>query len=452
MALFNTKKKEAYTSEKESLEKVFNILIVDDEPENLLVLDGLLSRKYNIFSADSGAAARDIIFAQNIHLVITDQRMPEMTGVQFLFSIKNDHPDTIRIILTGYTDVEDIIYAINECDIYSYVTKPWNENELLLTIDRALDKFALESENKTLLVTLSRNNQHLVEINEAISRFVPKPLLKALGKPNVVDVKRGDHLNQNMSVMFSDISKFTGLTEKMTPQEVFDFTNNYHERISPIVSENNGFVQQLQGDGAISLFIDSPLDALKAAISTQNVIAEYSQTRIEKNRRPIQMSIGIHTGAVLLGIIGDEHRWESGIPSDTVIKASRIEGLCKYYKVSIILGDEAFNQIDSMNDFNYRYLDKVQVLGKCVPISVYEIFDTDPAELKEKKAQTKSVFSQGQDSYFKGDFADAIKCFAEVLGELPTDVPSKLFLDRSSNCLSHGVPDDWDGVWCMDNK
>ena len=140
----------------------YNVLYVDDEVNNLNSFRAALRRNYNVFTAESGEEGIDIISKNDIHVVVTDQRMPNMTGVQFLQHIPGDQ-DNIRIILTGFSDIESIIEAINTGKVYRYITKPWDKEELKITIDNAVETVMLRRNNKKLISELQANNEHLEE-------------------------------------------------------------------------------------------------------------------------------------------------------------------------------------------------------------------------------------------------------------------------------------------------
>jgi len=119
----------------------YKILVVDDEPNNLRVLERLFRYDYEVISAESGEEALSLLSEHDVALVITDQRMPNMTGVELLKRTADLRPQMVRIILTGYTDVETLVEAINSGLVYKYVTKPWDNEELRLTVSRALEHY-----------------------------------------------------------------------------------------------------------------------------------------------------------------------------------------------------------------------------------------------------------------------------------------------------------------------
>jgi sigma-B regulation protein RsbU (phosphoserine phosphatase) len=137
------------------------ILYVDDEEDNLKVFNSAFRRDYEIHLALSGQEGFEILKKHEIHLIITDQRMPEMTGIQFLEKIIPDYPDCIRMILTGFSDIEAIIQAINTGRVYRYITKPWNKEELKINIDKGLETYHLREQNRKLIEDLKVANQTL---------------------------------------------------------------------------------------------------------------------------------------------------------------------------------------------------------------------------------------------------------------------------------------------------
>jgi len=130
------------------------VLVIDDEVRSQEALRRTLEEDFEVFTASSAAEARVIMEGQSIQVVLTDQRMPEVSGVEFLKEVRRTWPDTVRIIISGYTDSEDIIAGINEAGIYQYLLKPWHPEQLLLTLKRAAELYRLQRENCQLAVEL----------------------------------------------------------------------------------------------------------------------------------------------------------------------------------------------------------------------------------------------------------------------------------------------------------
>ena len=138
-----------------------NILYVDDEVNNLISFKATFRVKYNVFTAISGEEAIKLLETQEMNVIITDQRMPNMTGVEFLESILEKHPDPMRVLLTGYADMNAVIDAVNKGKIFHYLTKPWNEEELDMTIQRAYEIFKQRIEIRELNSNLLISNDQL---------------------------------------------------------------------------------------------------------------------------------------------------------------------------------------------------------------------------------------------------------------------------------------------------
>ncbi len=142
-------------------EEKISLLYVDDEENNLMSFKATFRMKYDVHTAISGEEAIKIMDSTPIDIIITDQRMPQMTGVQFLESIIDKYPEPMRILLTGYADLNAVIDAVNKGKIFHYHTKPWNEDELDATIKRAYDVYKLRKDEKELTEKLGVTNSQL---------------------------------------------------------------------------------------------------------------------------------------------------------------------------------------------------------------------------------------------------------------------------------------------------
>lgn len=142
-------------------EKKISVLYVDDEMNNLIAFRAVFRTKYTIYTALSGLEGLEVLSQHKVHIVITDQRMPNMTGVQFLERVIDKYPAPIRILLTGYTDMSAIVDAINKGEIYHYLNKPWDEDELESIIDKAYEVYLKKMEILAENQELSMTNQQL---------------------------------------------------------------------------------------------------------------------------------------------------------------------------------------------------------------------------------------------------------------------------------------------------
>ncbi len=165
------------------------ILYIDDEEHNLKSFKASFRRQYEIYTAISGTEAKNILSQTDIHIIISDQRMPEMTGVEFFKSIKNSYPDPIRVLLTGYTDIDALGEAVNEGHIYRYLTKPWNELELNNCIINAHNSYTSKVALKEKVDELQKTNDELTRFIYSISHELRAPLASALGVIQLVKLE-----------------------------------------------------------------------------------------------------------------------------------------------------------------------------------------------------------------------------------------------------------------------
>ncbi|MDQ1813448.1 response regulator [Massilia sp. CCM 9210] len=149
------------------------VLCVDDEPNILSALRRLFRPEgYRVLVAESGAAGLAILEQEKVDLVISDMRMPEMDGAKFLEHVRQRWPDTVRLLLTGYSDVSSILAAINRGEIYRYITKPWDDNDILLVVRHGLERHALEQEKARLEALTLRQNDELKTLNQSLEAKV----------------------------------------------------------------------------------------------------------------------------------------------------------------------------------------------------------------------------------------------------------------------------------------
>jgi len=144
------------------------LLVVDDEPDVVKSVQDLLRLEYKVLTATRAADGMKLMEEHEVHVVMTDQRMPEITGVEFLHKIRGEHPEAIRLLFTGYADIRAVIEAINQGNVYRYLTKPWDPEELQTVIREACERYDLLAERKKLLSDLVAKNEQLKKANREL--------------------------------------------------------------------------------------------------------------------------------------------------------------------------------------------------------------------------------------------------------------------------------------------
>jgi CheY-like chemotaxis protein/nitrogen-specific signal transduction histidine kinase len=411
-----------------------NILVVDDEPVNLKVLKNHLEREgYNVTLAHDGHEALSLLSeGHQFSLVLLDVMMPRISGYEVCQKIRERYLSTELpvIMVTAKNQINDLVEGF-DIGANDYIVKPFSRDELLARVKAQLENYG---------------------IHEATNRFVPHEFINSLGRQTIMDLQRGDMVEKNVHVMFSDIRDYTTLAEDMSPKENFQFVNNLAGRVGPIVKSNHGMINQYLGDTIMMLFMKNADDGLQAGIDILRSIRQYNQERKSKSRKPIRVGLGLHSGPLMMGIIGDSMRTDAAVISDTVNTASRMEGLTKYYNVNFILSEDTVQKLDDRDRFNLRYLGKVQAKGKQHTLDIYECFDGDSDEQIILKKTSAASFHAGMEAYFAKDMNAARRLFDQVYQANPEDTTVLGFLHRIHNNLIQGLPVEWNGVEVMLNK
>jgi class 3 adenylate cyclase len=269
----------------------------------------------------------------------------------------------------------------------------------------------------------------LRQINLSIERFVPRAFLAIVGKPSIVEVELGDNKRQTMTVLFSDIRSFTTLSECMTPAENFAFINTYLECMGPVIRTYNGFIDKYIGDAIMALF-DTADDALKAGLAMLDTLNGFNEQRRMTGLEPIAIGIGLNSGSLMLGTIGEKHRMDGTVISDAVNLASRIEDLTKTYRVSMLISEYTYEQLTDPTACDIRPIDVVQVKGKSRPVTIYEVFQNNPPADRIAKRLTRDLLCSGIDALAHRDAAEARGLFQQCLALAPEDAAATNLLKR----------------------
>jgi len=441
------------------------ILLVDDNTTNLQVLHQTLDgRGYKLLAAKNGETALTIARRAKPSLILLDIMMPGIDGYEVCQTLKgNPETEEIPIIfLSALGDTKDKVKGF-ELGAVDYVSKPFQAEEVIarvsahLTIGRLRRSLAgknkeLQAANNYLEERVRERTAELAELNTVYERFVPEEFISLLNKTSILEIKLGDQISQEMTVMFADVRGWTTLSEGMTPQQNFGFINGYLRRVSPVIREHHGFIDQYYGDGVMALFPGTPDDAVRAAIAMHRAVDEYNRERERKDYRPIGIGVGLHIGNLMLGIIGSEDRMQGAVVADAVNLTARLEGLTRIYGSSITLSELTLSHLEDPSVYKHRFVDKVQVKGKKEPVSVYEVFDGDPQSIKELKEQTKESFEEGLRLYYDKQFSEASVQFNQVLQTHPEDKAARIYLERSALYMVKGVSEDWTGVEALTKK
>jgi class 3 adenylate cyclase len=373
-----------------------NVLVVDDEQDSLDLLQRTLRRECIVFAAKSGETALRLLKDNNISMIIADQKMPEMTGTELFQHTLKVCPEVTRIILTGYSDVEDLIDAINTGHVYRYITKPWKPEELKMTVRQVLDRLDLQNENEGLLQELQDQVSKLansiekeVRIRKVFERYVPEKVVSEV-------LERADeHLftgeKRSVSILSLDIRNFTPFSEKHEPEEVVDVLNKFFTEVSKIIINRGGTVDKFIGDEVLAVFgapaslDDHALCAVSAAMDIKNSLSGFNAWLKDQMGENMGIGIGINTGEVISGNVGSKEKMEYTVVGGPVNMAFRIQDCTKEKLNSVLISSFTHNEIrDRVKATSWG---KKPLKGRAEEMELFEVLEVldtpDTADVKD---------------------------------------------------------------------
>jgi len=245
-------------------------------------------------------------------------------------------------------------------------------------------------------------------------------------------VQLGNQVQKEMTIMFSDIRNFTSLSERMSPQENFNFLNLFLSRMEPVIGQYNGFIDKYIGDAIMSLFPTNADDALQCAIEMLRTLKDFNAEQNEE----VRIGIGLNTGNLMLGTIGGAHRMDGTVISDAVNLTSRVEAMTKSYGASIIITEQTYRGLEDPSQYLIRRLDNVIAKGKTKSVMLYQVCDFLSDEERKLVAGSKRQFEMGVSCFHDADFETALELFEGIAKANPRDLPAEFFMQRCKQYLS----------------
>ncbi|MBF0349400.1 MAG: HAMP domain-containing protein [SAR324 cluster bacterium] len=288
-------------------------------------------------------------------------------------------------------------------------------------------------------------------IKRTFKKYVSSSVVDELLKSNVT--LGGE--KKDVTIYFSDIVDFTSISEKLTPEQLILFLNNYLTHMTNLIEKEGGIVDKYIGD-AIMAFWGAPLvvpnQARNACITALNQQARHDPLPVQQADHLAGFStrIGIHSGEVIVGNVGSESRMDYTVIGDAVNIAARLESLNKYYGTQIIISENIFKALP-IDEFLVRELDLTVLKGKSNVLRIYELLGMTQDVQSEQK-ELLAMFQEGLQLYRTQQFKAALDCFKNCLKRAPQDGPSHRFVEQCQNYLSHPPEPSWQGVQVMSQK
>lgn len=270
-------------------------------------------------------------------------------------------------------------------------------------------------------------------------RFLPHQFMKLLGKASVADVKLGDSVELNMTILFADIRDFTSLSESMSSRATFRFINDYLKEMEPVLFDSHGFIDKYIGDGILGVFPNCADDAVNASLAMLRRLREFNKARQKDGGPRIEIGLGVNTGLAMVGAVGGHHRIETTVIGDSVNLTSRIESLSKTYGVPLLISEHSLYSLEKPKSHDIRFIDRVRVKGKEQPLSVYEVFDADPPKLRTAKRRAKPLFEEALANYHCREISKARRLLRNYLAVCPEDRVARIYAERCSRFQKTGL-------------
>jgi adenylate cyclase len=342
------------------------VLIVDDEARVLDSLEALLAMEYQILRAERPETALDLLAREDVALIISDQRMPGMAGTELLARCLAVSPDTVRVLLTAFTDVDALMASINAASIYHFILKPWDPKELVHVVRRGVERYRLTRERARLVRDLAAKNQDLeatlVDLRVAQERAVREAAVRAqlqrYVSPRLVDLAletpallelAGDW--REATILFADVRGFTRLVESTPAPVVIRLLDEYFSAMIDVIFRHQGTVEQLIGDEIVALFgitegtQEAPARAVRTALDMVATVQTLSARWKAAGLPTFDIGVGLSTGPVWAATIGSERRRELIVVGRPMIAAARIQRMTRLFDVHIIAADTTFREV-----------------------------------------------------------------------------------------------------------
>lgn len=361
-----------------------NILIITPDKAETERLRNIFQDPYNVFTAGTIREGHKVLKYYDVHVMMVNQQMEEMTGLQFCESVNHAYPDVIKIVLTEANDTASLDRAATSDLLYRYIEKPLNKADLRMTVDGAMKLCEAEFQNKQLRKELDKYKSERENILRMFKRYVPGEVVsQALISSEDQIMKPGE--SRIVSVLFADIRDFTKFTSDLPPSEVVNFLNDYWEVVSECVKNNKGSINKYMGDGMLAVFgapvsyIDNHVNAVSAALDMVHSLDAINKMYKEILNKEIRIGIGINTGEVIVGNVGTEDYMEYSVVGDTVNIASRLESLSKEKPNSILISERTYRVVKE--EFETSEVQYAKINGKKKQIAYYEVFGEKPGNI-----------------------------------------------------------------------
>ncbi len=339
---------------------------------------------------------------------------------------------TIGIFILTVAVINDILHS--NMIIHSMFITPYGF--LALVISQSL---LLAEASSVAFARLEETTLNLSHMYSSVTRFVPAEFLHHLNKRFNAEIKFGNRVLRDATLLHWDILHFDKITESMDPIDREQFLSWFIECMGPIVRKNNGFINQYVGESIVSLFPNNPAEAVRAAIEIHCELERINTERAVSGKPVIALGIGIHSGPVLIGISDSTERIENSASSETVHLATKVGKIAGEYGAGILISGTSLVRMGGNVGFMIRSIDLTRLSDNSPRTSLFEVFDIDCASVRDKKMITKETLEKGISAFYNGDFTESKNMFLHAQSLFTDDSVPKVFLKRINEKTKNAI-------------
>jgi predicted ATPase/class 3 adenylate cyclase len=259
------------------------------------------------------------------------------------------------------------------------------------------------------------------------SKFVPTELLRILEFDDIRRVRSGYRVERQMTVLISDIRGYTTMLEDMNVSEASDLAMGFLRAVEVPIVSSNGMIQDVRGDEIVAVF-EKEADAVRAGLGMLRSLREHNSERVAHGSEELQAGIGLNSGALGIGLVGGVNRMVLTIIGDAVNLAARVESTNKRYGSGLLISDKTYRGLETPDEFDIRRMERVMVVNRRKPVTIYEVYDDDPEELRAAKRSAQPAFDEAFKLFDAGDVDGARAAFEQCEHLLPDDPVAPLHL------------------------
>ncbi len=284
--------------------------------------------------------------------------------------------------------------------------------------------------------------QAVREARDVFEKFVPAAYLRRIAAKGLRSIRLGEADQQEVTILCCDIRGFTPLSERLSPSQLIAFINRLLERLTKVVTDHGGVIDKFLGDAILCIFegTDSAQRGVDCGVGLLNSVHLFNDEEVKRGGQSVQIGIGIHTGQVILGTIGSSQRMDSTVLGATVNMAKRLEEITKRIGVDMLISDKVFDRLPRGDPHRLRGLGEVWVRGSLTPLTIFEVYDHNPPEVRERKDRGEAIMAEAIEFLRSGHLENALSRLEQVLHLLPQDPPVRLLVASLSNALQQGQP------------